>query len=189
METTQNLVGQAGIAGEDAAVGLYAIALGIVIAVAFQRLGELIIARRNTAALKARGWIEAGAGHYPLMVGLHAGWLVACGWAALGVTDVSWWLIGVFVLLQGARVAVIASLGPYWTTRILTHAQAPLLRRGLYRHVRHPNYWIVAAEIAVLPLAFGAWEIALAFSLANAALLRHRVRVEEAANAGRPEAR
>ena len=90
-----------------------------------------------------------------------------------------------FLALQAARVWVLATLGRYWTTRIITLPDAPLVRRGPYRFVRHPNYLIVAAEIAVLPLVFGAWQIALVFSILNLLLLSHRIRRENAALAGR----
>jgi methyltransferase len=80
---------------------------------------------------------------------------------------------------------VVASLGPYWTTRIITLPDAPLVRRGPYRFLRHPNYVVVAAEIAVLPLVFGAWPIALVFSLLNAVMLAWRIRIEEQALASR----
>ena len=90
-----------------------------------------------------------------------------------------------FCLLQAARLWVLATLGRYWTTRIITIPDAPLVRSGPYRLVRHPNYVIVTAEIAVLPLAFGAWEIAVAFSILNAVLLAHRIRLEEATIAPR----
>ena len=88
-------------------------------------------------------------------------------------------------LMQFARFWVVSTLGPYWTTRIITVPGAPLVRRGPYRLVRHPNYWVVCVEIAVLPLAFGNWPVALAWSLLNAALLSHRIRLEEQALAGR----
>jgi methyltransferase len=76
---------------------------------------------------------------------------------------------------------VVASLGRFWTTRIITLESAPLVRRGPYRWVKHPNYWVVVGEIAVLPLAFGAWHVALIWSVLNALLLRHRIRLENAA--------
>ena len=91
----------------------------------------------------------------------------------------NWWLLGLFGLLQALRVWVVRTLGPYWTTRIITVPNAPLVRRGPYRFFRHPNYLVVVGEIAVLPLAFGAVWIALTFSLLNAALLVFRTRVEE----------
>jgi len=89
-------------------------------------------------------------------------------------------------VLQGLRVWVLATLGRYWTTRIITLPGAPLVRRGPYRWLRHPNYVVVAGEIAVLPLAFGAWQIAVVFSLANALVLWIRIRSEERALATRP---
>ena len=90
-----------------------------------------------------------------------------------------------FIALQGVRLWVLASLGRYWTTRVITVSGAPLVRRGPYRFMRHPNYLVVIAEIAVLPLIFGAWQIAAIFSALNVALLAHRIRVEDAALAPR----
>jgi methyltransferase len=149
--------------------------------VAAQRLGELALAQHNTARLKAAGAIEIGAGHYPLFVLLHGSWLAVLAVTTPWTTVPNPWLIGLFVLLQLGRIWVIATLGRFWTTRIITLAGAPLVRRGPYRFVRHPNYWIASLEIAVLPLAFGQIWIALAWSVANALLVAHRVRIEEGA--------
>lgn len=162
-----------------------ALILGLVVG---QRLGELIIANRNTKRLLAAGGREVGAGHYPLFIALHTAWI-----AALAITVDPWrWpnlvLIGVYLALQLARLWVIATLGPYWTTRIITVEGAPLVLRGPFRLVRHPNYVIVAAEIAVLPLAFGAWRTALVFTVLNAILLAWRIRVEDRALAARRRA-
>jgi len=153
----------------------------IVLLVAAQRLAELAYARRNDRRLLALGGIEHGRGHYPLMVLLHAAWLAALFILVPADAAISWPLIGVYVLLQAARLWVLASLGRFWTTRVIALPGAPLVRRGPYRWVRHPNYLIVTAEIAVLPLAFGAWQLALGFTLANAALLALRIRVEDKA--------
>ena len=157
----------------------------IVLAVAAQRVGELIYARRNTARLLARGGQELGSGHYPLLVALHAGWLLAVFVLTPPAAPPSWPLLGLFLALQVARLWVIAALGPYWTTRVITLPGAPLVRRGPYRWMRHPNYAIVAAEIAMLPLAFGQWQIAAVASVLNALVLGIRIRVEEAALEGR----
>ncbi len=153
----------------------------IVAAVALQRLAELAYARRNEARLRAAGAVEAGRGHYALMVLLHAAWLATIALAVHGAQPPSWPLLATYGLLQLGRLWVIATLGPYWTTRILTLPNAPLVARGPYRLVRHPNYLIVMAEIAVLPLAFGAWRVALLFSVLNGLLLLWRVRIEEQA--------
>lgn len=153
----------------------------VILLVAAQRLGELVYARRNTRRLLAEGAQETGAVHYPLLVGLHVLWLVALVLFVPPEQPPNWWLLAAFLGLQGLRVWVIASLGRFWTTRIITLPEAPLVRRGPYRFVRHPNYLVVVGEIAVLPLAFAAWEIALIFSLANAAVLALRIRSEEQA--------
>jgi methyltransferase len=151
--------------------------------VTLQRLAELVIARRNTRDLLARGAHEFAPGHYPLIVAVHAAWLAALWWLAPG-KPVSWPLIALFVLLQLGRVWVLATLGRRWTTRIIVVPGERLVARGPFRLVRHPNYLVVAGEIAVLPLAFGLWQVALLFSLLNAAVLFIRIRAEERALAG-----
>ncbi len=156
---------------------LYAL-VGFIVA---QRLAELAYSTRNERRLKARGACEAGAGHYPLIVALHAAWLVALVLTVPPATPANLPLLGVFVALQAVRVWVIASLGERWTTRVIVLPGAPLVAKGPYRYLRHPNYAVVCAEIAVAPLMFGAWQVAAVFSVLNLALLRHRVRVEEAA--------
>ena len=161
------------------------LAQAVVLLVALQRLGELLLSRRNERRLKSQGAVELGAGHYPLIVALHLAWLVWIYVAVAPDAPVNWWLLGLYGLLQVARVWVIASLGPYWTARVFTLPERPLVNRGPYRFCRHPNYLVVCAEIAVLPLAFGAWQIALICSLINGALLAWRIRVEEAALAPR----
>jgi methyltransferase len=153
----------------------------ILAAVALLRIVEVLYAARNTQRLLARGGIEIAREQYPWFVVLHASWLVAM-WAFIPpATMPNLYLLAIFVLAQAARVWVVASLGPYWTTRVITLPGAPLVRRGPYAFMRHPNYAIVCIEVAALPLAFGAWQIALVFTLANAALLTWRIRVEDAA--------
>jgi methyltransferase len=142
--------------------------------VTVQRLGELILANRNTRRLLDRGAVESGAGHYPLIVALHAAWLAGLWWLAWD-RHVDSILLGLFIALQLVRVWVIATLGERWTTRIITLPDAGLVRRGPYRFVSHPNYAVVAAEIAVLPLAFGLVGFAAVFSVLNAAVLWIRI--------------
>ena len=159
--------------------------LGLVTA---QRLGELVLARRNTKRLLAQGGEERGAGHYPLMVALHAAWLAGLWWLAWDrPANLAW--LGVYAVLEALRVWTLASLGPRWTTRIIVVPGEALVRRGPYRFVSHPNYLVVAGEIAVLPLVFGLGAYALAFTLLNAAMLWHRVRVEQAALEGAAQSR
>jgi methyltransferase len=112
-------------------------------------------------------------------------WLAALVAFADSNAPLDWTFLGLFVALQVARVWVVSSLGRSWTTRVITLPGAPLIRRGLYRFMRHPNYAVVAGEIAVLPLVFGAWEIAIVFSVLNAAVLWRRIAVEDAALAER----
>jgi len=150
-----------------------------------QRLGELAYARANTKALLAHGGEEVGAGHYPLFVILHASWLAAMAALTAPSPPVSWGLLAVLIAVQAARVWVIATLGRYWTTRIITLPGAPLVRRGPFRFVRHPNYLVVAVEIPVVPLILGLEWVAVIFGLANLALLAYRISVEDRALAHR----
>jgi methyltransferase len=145
-----------------------------------QRLGELWLSRRNTARLVAQGGREHAPGHYPLIVAVHAGWLAALWWLALPRPIDGFWL-GLFVLIELARIWVLATLGRRWTTRIIVVPGAPLVRRGPYRLVDHPNYWVVVGEIAVLPLVFGMWLVALIFTVLNAAVLWIRIGEENRA--------
>jgi methyltransferase len=161
------------------------IAVVVVALVALERLAELWQARRNTRALLGAGGVEVGRGHYPLIVGLHAAWLLAILLAVPREAGVSVPLLIAFAVLQGLRLWVLMSLGRFWTTRVITLPGAPLVRRGPYRYLRHPNYLVVAAEIAVLPLAFGAWAVAAVFSALNAALLTWRISMEDQALAPR----
>ncbi len=165
------------------------IAYAIIALVILQRAGELVLANRNTQKLKARGAVEIGAGHYRFIVLLHMAWLMAVLWLMPAPLVIYWGWIGVFLLLQAARVWVIVSLGPYWTTRIISLPDVPLVKRGPYRFVRHPNYLVVAGEILALPLAFGEIWVALVFSVVNAVMLYLRIREEETGLAPRRELR
>ena len=153
--------------------------------VALQRLIELAHARRNSAWLRRRGGEEADAAGYRFFVVLHAGWLVSLAASVPPATPPYWPLIGVFALLQLGRVWVILSLGRFWTTRIITLPDAPLVRSGPFRYLRHPNYLIVVAEIAIFPMAFGAVAIAAIFSVLNLVLVVRRIQIEERALAPR----
>jgi methyltransferase len=163
-------------------MSLLHIVLGLV---ALQRLGELALAARNARHLLAAGAVELDAGGYPLFVLLHGGWLASLALFVPASAAASWPLLAVFAVLQFGRLWVIASLGRYWTTRLIVPPDRPLATGGPYRFLRHPNYLIVIAEIAILPLAFGAMTIAAVFSAANLALLARRVAIEERALAPR----
>ena len=152
-------------------------AVAILGLVTLQRLLEMRLAERHSRKLLAEGAVEHGREHYPIIVALHAAWLLALWWWAPGRT-ISIPLLVLFAVLQIGRVWVIRSLGDRWTTRIIVKPGAPLVRRGPYRFVNHPNYLIVAAEIAVLPLVFGLWQLAVLFSALNAIVLTVRIRAE-----------
>lgn len=156
------------------------LAVCVLLYVTLQRLGELVLARRNTARLLAQGAHEVAPGHYPLIVAVHAAWIVGLWIFAWDRPPQLGWLY-LFALLQGARFWVLATLGSRWTTRIVVTPGETLVRRGPYRFLKHPNYVVVAGEIAVLPLAFGLPVFALLFSLLNGAALWVRIRAENRA--------
>ena len=150
--------------------------LGFVIV---QRLGELVLAKRNTARLLERGATEHGASHYPVMVALHTCWVLALVIFGHDQSVAISWLL-VFILLQVLRVWILSSLGERWTTRIIV-LREPLVLTGPFKWFRHPNYMLVVAEIIVGPMVLGLVWVAIVFTLLNAAMLYWRISIEERA--------
>jgi methyltransferase len=153
--------------------------------VGLQRLLELWYSRRNERRLRARGAMEWGAGHYPVMVTIHALWLVSMLVEGLlrGPDIPAWWPLplAAFLLVQPLRYWAIFSLGINWNTRVLVMPGEKLVSSGPYRYFPHPNYFVVVVEVLTFPLIFGAWITAIVFSLLNAALLFIRIRTENRA--------
>ncbi len=159
------------------------LAPAVLAVVTLQRLGELVLARRNTRALLRRGAIEMAPGHYPAIIACHTLWLASLwllGWSR--PVRLGW--LALFALLQLGRCWILATLGSRWTTRIIVVPGEALVERGPYRWVKHPNYVVVVGEIAVLPLVFGLPLVALVFSLFNAGALFVRIRAENRALGG-----
>ena len=148
--------------------------------VTFQRLIELPVARRNTARLLAAGAHEVAPGHYPLVVALHAAWLATLWWLA-PPHPIQLPFLALFFLVQLGRIWTLRTLGPRWTTRIIVVPGEKLVARGPYKYIDHPNYAVVIAEIALLPMVFGLWPVALIFSILNAIVLTIRIRAENRA--------
>lgn len=157
-------------------VGLYAL----------ERLAELVLSTRNVRWSLARGGVESGFGHYPAMVALHSALLVGCVVEVL-VLDrpflpwLGWPMLALAVLSQALRWWAIRSLGPRWNTRVVVVPGLPLVTRGPYRFLDHPNYVAVVVEGIALPLVHSAWITAIVFSVLNVPLLAVRLRAEERA--------
>ncbi|WP_395726132.1 isoprenylcysteine carboxyl methyltransferase family protein [Nakamurella sp.] len=161
--------------------------------VALERLAELVVSKRNAAWSLAHGGVESGRGHYPVMVVLHTGFLVAMlveavvrrpvvpGWLA-------WSMLALVLGAQGLRWWCIATLGRRWNTRVIVVPGLPPVRTGPYRRLAHPNYVAVVVEGVALPLVHGCWITAAVFTVANAALLTVRIRIENDALAALPRA-
>jgi methyltransferase len=156
------------------------LSVAILAAVTAQRLGELVLARRNTARLVARGGVEHAAAHYPVIVALHAAWLAGL-WALAWDRPANLAWLAVYLVLQALRAWILMTLGARWTTRIIVVPGEALVSKGPYRFMSHPNYAVVVAEIAILPLVFGLVAYAAVFSVLNASVLWLRIRAEGAA--------
>lgn len=158
----------------------------LIAVVACERLAELVIARRNLAWSLERGGVEVGAGHYPVMVVLHTGFLLGC-LAEVILLDrpflpaLGWSMLAIVVAAQVLRWWCITTLGPRWNTRVVVIPGAPRVNGGPYRLFSHPNYVAVVAEGIALPLVHTAWITALVFTVLNAALLTRRITTENAA--------
>ena len=143
-----------------------------------QRSSELLVSARNTKALIRAGASERAPDQYPLMIALHATWLVSL-WLLAWIREVGLWWIPLLALLQVGRFWTMRTLGSRWTTRIIIPRDAAPLVSGPYRFVRHPNYLIVAVELPCISLALGlAWHAAL-FGALNLAMLSWRIRAED----------
>ena len=158
----------------------------ILTAVTLQRAGELVVSRHNTQRLMARGAVEVASGHYPLIVAVHAGWLISL-WVFGSQQPVNIAFLAGYLVLQGLRLWMLWTLGARWTTRIIVLPGQPLVSAGPYRFLPHPNYAIVAGEIAVLPLALGLPLLAGMFTVLNAAVLAVRISAENRALAASRE--
>lgn len=167
----------------------YAVYVLFVAAVGVERLAELVVSTRNLRWSRARGGREYGQGHYPAMVALHTSLLLACVLES-GLLHrpilaaLAWPMAGIVVAAQALRWWCIATLGPRWNTRVVVVPGLPLVSRGPYRWLRHPNYVAVVAEGIALPLVGSAWITAVTFTVLNAVLLRVRIATENAALTG-----
>lgn len=158
----------------------------LVLAVGVERLAELALSRRHAAWAFSHGGEEFGRGHFPPMVALHTGLLVGA-LAEVWILErpflpiLGWTALAVVVASQMLRWWCIASLGRQWNTRVIVVPGLPLVGRGPYRLLRHPNYVAVVLEGAALPLVHSAWATAAGFTVLNAVLLARRIHVEEQA--------
>lgn len=156
----------------------------IVAAIALQRLFELRLSQHNEGLLRQRGAIEHAPAQMPWMVALHASWFVSMVLEVWLLDRSFHWGLALVSLLffglgQGLRLAAIWALGDRWTTRVLTLPNEPPVTRGIFAYVRHPNYAGVILELATLPLVHSAWLTSILFTVANAVLMRARIRAEE----------
>lgn len=155
--------------------------IALILLVAVERVAELVVSQRNLEWSKAHGGREFGAGHYPVMVALHTGLLAGAVAEARARRRWIWPAFWAVVAAQVLRWWCITTLGKQWNTRVVVVPGAPRVIGGPYRLVPHPNYVAVVLEGAALPLVGGAWVTAGVFSVANALLLRTRIRVENEA--------
>lgn len=158
----------------------------LILAVGIERLVELNVSKRHVRWAFAQGGKEFGRNHYPVMVTVHVGLLLGCVievWALHRpfVAWLGWPMLALVALSQALRWWCVTTLGRRWNTRVIVVPRAPLVRRGPYRWLHHPNYVAVVAEGVALPMVHTAWLTATCFTLANALLLTVRIRVENSA--------
>jgi methyltransferase len=154
--------------------------------VACERVAELIVSGRHARRLLARGGVEYGFGHFPVMIALHVALIAGCVVEPLAahatfIPALGWTMLTVTVAANALRWWCIGTLGSRWTARVIVLPGAPLVRSGPYRWFAHPNYVAVIIEGFALPLTGSAWITACAFTVLNAALLTVRIRCETAA--------
>ncbi|KAA0550175.1 hypothetical protein FZW96_02195 [Bacillus sp. BGMRC 2118] len=150
-----------------------------------QRIMELIIARKNEKWMKQQGGVEYGQNHYPYMVAMHSLFFVALLVEVFAFNHQlsAWWpmLLSLFLLTQAVRIWALSSLGKYWNTKIIVLPNTSIVKKGPYKYLRHPNYTIVALEIVLIPMLFGAYLTAVTFTLLNILILSVRIPLEEKA--------
>lgn len=158
----------------------------LIVAVGIERLVELAVSKRNAQWSFDQGAKEFGRPHYVAMVAIHTALLIGCIVEPLALHRpflawLGWPMLAVVAASQVLRWWCIRTLGRRWNTRVIVLPDAPLVQKGPYRWLHHPNYVAVVAEGFALPLVHTAWVTALAFTVANALVLRARLRVENSA--------
>lgn len=158
----------------------------LVVAVGLERLAELVVSKRHAAWAFSRGGVEYGRRHYGVMVVLHSALLVGAVAEVWGLDRpflpvLGWPMLALVLASQALRWWCIRTLGPQWNTRVIVVPGLPLVSRGPYRVLRHPNYVAVVVEGLALPLVHTAWVTAVLFTVLNAALLTVRIQVEDRA--------
>jgi len=157
----------------------------VALLVLVQRGLEEVYSQYNTRALLRQGGYEVGRDYYPVVAATHLGWIAGLGFLVPADTPAHLPFLLAFLLLQPQRYWIIATLGSYWTHRVITLPRAPVIARGPYRLLRHPNYAVSLAETLILPLAFGQLALGVIFAGIWAAVLQHKIAFEERALAER----
>ena len=159
---------------------------GLIGLLALQRCLELRLSRRNEVIIRSLGGREHAAWQLQAMKALHAGWFIAMlvevyGFRRPFLPGLSLLALVTLMAGQSLRYAARLSLKWRWTVRVMTIPGLPLVRKGIYRYLRHPNYLGVVLEILAVPLLHSAYVTAIVFSFANMLLLTARIRTEDRA--------
>jgi methyltransferase len=138
------------------------------------------MSQKNEKWLLKNGAVEYGKEHYLFIVMLHTLFIVALIFEYLIKQPLSYNLLFIilYFLLISFKVWIILSLGKFWNTKIYHISNMPLIKKGPYKYLKHPNYLIVAAEIVVIPLAFNLYYTAITFTLLNMFMLIVRIKEE-----------
>ena len=153
-----------------------------------QRGLEELHSARNTQALLAAGAREEGRDYYPVVAVTHLAWIAGIFFLLPADAPILVPLLAVYLALQVARYWIIGTLGRYWTHRIITLEDAPVVRRGPYRYLAHPNYAVTIAETFLLPAVFGGWALGAIMGAVWWAVLVYKIKLENQALARRKSA-
>jgi methyltransferase len=147
------------------------------------RIGELYLSQKNEKWLLQNGAVEYGRKHYPVIVTLHILFFLSLlmEYSLQQAPYSNYYLIGIYFLLITFKFRIILSLGKFWNTKIYHIPGAPLIKTGIYKYIKHPNYIVVIAEIAIIPAAFHLYYTAIIFTLLNLIVLRVRIKEENKA--------
>jgi methyltransferase len=153
--------------------------------VLLQRGAEELYSARNTRGLLAQGGREEGHDYYPVVAVTHLAWIAAIFFLIPPEAPIAGPLLTLYLVLQVVRYWIIGTLGAYWTHRIITLEKAPIVRKGPYSWVRHPNYMVTIAETLLLPMVFGASALGAIMTAIWSAVLYYKIMLEDAALAKR----
>ncbi|MBK93897.1 MAG: hypothetical protein CMP33_06885 [Rickettsiales bacterium] len=154
----------------------------LIIYIIISRIFELILSYKNTNRLMKIGGIEYYSFHYKFLISFHIFFVSYFLVMSFNTYVFDENLLLIFILIQFLRYKIIYDLGKFWTTKIIVLKDVPLVKSGVYKFLRHPNYIIVFVEVFLVCLIFFDYQALIFFTLSNLVLLLVRIHYEDKAN-------